>query len=239
MATHQPTRPLPPRTARTSAEKRIREQVACEVEVPLPKHARTTHAGVLRIPPGCPAFTLSDRNVYPKPLALDRVLPAAHACEQNASARLECMVCSKECGNMRLQQRDEWPQCKVRKTDGCGFGYFAPKTGLPRGKVIGQYTGKVFQASQLTDSKKQVYIMKIDSSKGVFVDARDVGYYTRFMNHSCAPNCEVQKWQVCGLPCAGIFALRDIEPREELTFDYGVNFRDAKAFVCKCPKCSP
>lgn len=40
------------------------------------------------------------------------------------------------------------------------------------------------------------------------------------MNHSCEPNCEMQKWSVNGLFRMALFALRDIDPHEELTYDY-------------------
>ena len=241
MPTERTSRTLPPRAARIVAAQDIQAQAASEVEEPLAKRPCTAHAGFLRIPAGCDEFTLSDLNVYPRslPVVFDRVLPFPSACEHNAKARLECMQCSADCPNMRLQ-RDEWPKCEVRKTAHSGFGYFAPEhTHLPRGAVIGQYTGKVFHATKLSHLRKQVYIMELDRDAGLYLDAKDVGYYTRFMNHSCEPNCELQKWNVCGLPCVGIFALRDIEPGEELTFDYGVKFGDAKAFVCKCPKCFP
>lgn len=42
----------------------------------------------------------------------------------------------------------------------------------------------------------------------------------RFVNHSCEPNCEMQKWSVNGLFRMALFALRDISPNEELTYDY-------------------
>lgn len=42
----------------------------------------------------------------------------------------------------------------------------------------------------------------------------------RFVNHSCEPNCEMQKWSVSGLSRMGLFALRDIQPGEELSYDY-------------------
>lgn len=42
----------------------------------------------------------------------------------------------------------------------------------------------------------------------------------RFINHSCAPNCETQKWLVHGELAIGLFALQDIPAHSELTFDY-------------------
>lgn len=42
----------------------------------------------------------------------------------------------------------------------------------------------------------------------------------RFVNHSCEPNCEIQKWSVDGLFRMALFAQRDIKAGEELTYDY-------------------
>ena len=42
----------------------------------------------------------------------------------------------------------------------------------------------------------------------------------RFVNHSCEPNCEMQKWSVNGLFRMALFALREIQPHEELSYDY-------------------
>ena len=41
------------------------------------------------------------------------------------------------------------------------------------------------------------------------------GNVARFINHSCDPNCYVQKWHVCGEMRIGIFARRDIPAGEE------------------------
>jgi histone-lysine N-methyltransferase SETD2 len=42
----------------------------------------------------------------------------------------------------------------------------------------------------------------------------------RFINHSCEPNCETQKWVVRRELAIGLFALQDIPAGTELTFDY-------------------
>lgn len=232
---------LAPRAARVRAMDQIAAQVAGETDVPLPKRLCTAHVGPPRIPPGCPLFTLTDCNVYPQkmPSSFDQVHPTKHACKQNASARIECVDCVEDCPNMQFKTSDKCPECEVRKTEEpCrGFGLFAPEKGVSKDKFIGEYTGKVLRISKLSNLKKQVYIMKIDETW--CLDALECGNHTRFINHSCMPNCEVQKWYVRGLPCVGIFTLRDIQPGEELTFDYGIKFDDAKAFACKCAKCYP
>lgn len=52
----------------------------------------------------------------------------------------------------------------------------------------------------------------------------------RFINHSCAPNCEArmedeQIW---------IYALRDIAAGEELSFNYGYDLQDYEEHPCRC-----
>lgn len=57
----------------------------------------------------------------------------------------------------------------------------------------------------------------------------------RFINHSCAPNCEIDilKRRVY------IFALRDIERGEELSYDYGEEYFEIHlAGICRCTKCA-
>ena len=47
-----------------------------------------------------------------------------------------------------------------------------------------------------------------DSSDALFRK----GNHTRFINHSCSPNCETQKWNVGGKTCIGIFSKTVIAP---------------------------
>jgi SET domain-containing protein len=52
----------------------------------------------------------------------------------------------------------------------------------------------------------------------------------RWLNHSCAPNCEAELngdriW---------IFSLREIEPGEEITFNYGYDLSEYQDYPCKC-----
>ena len=59
------------------------------------------------------------------------------------------------------------------------------------------------------------------SSKGCLLSQwSEQGGYGRFINHSCSPNCETQKWLVRGELTIGLFAKEDIPAGTELTFDY-------------------
>lgn len=53
-----------------------------------------------------------------------------------------------------------------------------------------------------------------------YIDASKKGNISRFMNHSCNPNCELQKWVVGSSMRIGIFAIKNIPEGAELTFDY-------------------
>lgn len=56
-----------------------------------------------------------------------------------------------------------------------------------------------------------------------YIDATKRGGIGRFLNHSCAPNCYVAKWTVGNHYRMGIFANRNVQIYEELTFNYNVD----------------
>ena len=60
------------------------------------------------------------------------------------------------------------------------------------------------------------------------------GNMARFMNHSCDPNCETQKWTVNGDTRVGLFAVRDIPAGAELTFNYQFEAMGENKQVCLC-----
>jgi len=55
----------------------------------------------------------------------------------------------------------------------------------------------------------------------MIIDATNRGTVARLVNHSCEPNCKIEKWTVSGQSRMGLFAGdRDIAIGEELTYDY-------------------
>lgn len=59
------------------------------------------------------------------------------------------------------------------------------------------------------------------------------GALGRFINHSCEPNCETQKWVVQGSEIAiGLFTTKAIPANTELTFDYNFERYGDKVAVC-------
>ncbi|KAG9127114.1 histone methyltransferase set2 [Ceratobasidium sp. 392] len=72
-----------------------------------------------------------------------------------------------------------------------------------------------------------------------YIDATKRGGKGRFANHSCNPNCYVAKWVVGKRIRMGIFAKRNIQANEELTFNYNVDRygHDPQKCYCGEPNC--
>ena len=78
----------------------------------------------------------------------------------------------------------------------------------------------------------------MELTRGATIDATRKGQISRFINHSCEPNCETQKWTVNGLVRIGFFATRDIRVGEEITFDYQfIHFGKGQKCLCGSEKC--
>ena len=89
------------------------------------------------------------------------------------------------------------------------------------------------------------YCLAMDNK--IMIDAHRAGSECRFVNHSCAPNSEMEKRNVDGLSRMALFALRDILPGEEICYDYNfslfntdqVSFRQLYRHLYKsCDLCS-
>ena len=87
------------------------------------------------------------------------------------------------------------------------------------------------------------YFASLDGN--LVLDAGPMGSEARFANHSCSPNCQLQKWSVQGETRVVLAAMRDLEPGEELTYNYQADtlggFVDrqrcqcgARMYVCSC-----
>ena len=62
------------------------------------------------------------------------------------------------------------------------------------------------------------YLMYFDQN--MIIDATR-GSIARFVNHSCEPNCRMEKWTVAGKPRMALFAGdRGIMTGQELSYDY-------------------
>lgn len=132
----------------------------------------------------------------------------------------------------------------VIRTEKKGFGLRAD-TDLQPNDFVFEYVGEVineptFRNRMLKYDKegiKHFYFMSL--TKNEFVDATKKGNLGRFCNHSCNPNCYVDKWVVGEKLRMGIFAARAIRAGEELVFNYNVDRYGADPQPCYCgePNC--
>lgn len=72
--------------------------------------------------------------------------------------------------------------------------------------------------------------------QNMIIDATTKGSIARFVNHSCNPNCRMEKWTVGGQPRMALFAGdRGIMTGEELTYDYNFDpFSQKNVQECRC-----
>ena len=64
------------------------------------------------------------------------------------------------------------------------------------------------------------------------IDGSSKGSVARFINHSCEPNCETEKWEVGSETRIAIVAKKDIVKGTELTYNY--NFESFGGHRVKC-----
>lgn len=164
----------------------------------------------------------------------------------NRMLMIECgSKCSlgEHCLNKRFQKCQS-AKVEVFKTKKKGWG-LRTTTELPANSFIMEYVGEVVRSKELrsrikkyTKAKiKHHYFMALRSDE--IIDATCKGNLTRFINHSCEPNCETQKWTVNGDLRIGFFTLKDLQPGDEITFDYQFQRYGRKAQKCYCetPSC--
>lgn len=115
-----------------------------------------------------------------------------------------------------------------------GTGLFARADIASATRVIEYIGERISKQESLRRRKKGNFFVFIVTEE--FDIDGDVNWNpARFINHSCAPNCEARQedgriW---------IIALRDIQAAEELTFNYGYDLQDYEEHPCACgaPEC--
>ena len=134
---------------------------------------------------------------------------------------------------------------QVRASGIHGKGVFALRP-LKAGETVIEYTGAMltWKAAQKRHphnpaEPNHTFFFHIDDKH--VIDGNDGGNAAKWINHACGPNCEAD--EVDGR--VFIKTLRDIEPGEELNYDYGLildgrhTAKVKKEFECRCgtPEC--
>ncbi|KAM9905811.1 hypothetical protein OXX69_007043 [Metschnikowia pulcherrima] len=160
----------------------------------------------------------------------------------NRVTSVECTnkgcLCGKDCQNQRFQKR-QYSDVKVVQTEKKGYGLVASQP-IPEQSFIYEYVGEVIGEENFRqrmvdyDTRKIRHFYFMMLTKDAFIDATEKGCLARFCNHSCSPNAYVDKWVVGDKLRMGIFAKREIEEGEEITFDYNVDRYGAQSQPCYC-----
>ncbi|KMP02368.1 histone methyltransferase set1 [Coccidioides immitis] len=86
------------------------------------------------------------------------------------------------------------------------------------GEKVRQQVADMRERRYLKSGIGSSYLFRIDEN--TVIDATKRGGIARFINHSCTPNCTAKIIKVDGSKRIVIYALRDIDRDEELTYDY-------------------
>ncbi|XP_077465484.1 histone-lysine N-methyltransferase, H3 lysine-36 specific-like [Stigmatopora argus] len=160
----------------------------------------------------------------------------------------EChpQVCAagERCQNQTFTKR-QYTVVEIFRTLSRGWG-LRSETDVKKGAFVSEYVGELIDEEECRArirhaQEKDIfnfYMLTLDKDR--IIDAGPKGNQARFMNHSCQPNCETQKWTVNGDTRVGLFALQDIPKGVELTFNYNLECLGNGKTACKCgaPNCS-
>uniref|UniRef100_A0A8C9P735 Histone-lysine N-methyltransferase SETD2 n=1 Tax=Spermophilus dauricus TaxID=99837 RepID=A0A8C9P735_SPEDA len=178
------------------------------------------------------------------PLSKDERAQGEIACGEDCLNRLLMIECSSRCPNgdycsNRRFQRKQHADVEVILTEKKGWGLRAAKD-LPSNTFVLEYCGEVLDHKEFKARVKEYarnknihyYFMALKNDE--IIDATQKGNCSRFMNHSCEPNCETQKWTVNGQLRVGFFTTKLVTSGSELTFDYQFQRYGKEAQKCFC-----
>ncbi|KRT78790.1 SET domain-containing protein, partial [Oryctes borbonicus] len=155
-----------------------------------------------------------------------------------------CSCNALTCNN-RVVQRGLTQRFQLFRTEKKGWG-IKTLNAIVRGSFVCEYIGEIVHYIDADEREDDSYFFELENHDESFsIDARRYGNFGRFLNHSCSPNLSPIKiftnHQDMRFPKIAFFAKRDIQPEEELCFDYGEKFWSVKRklFSCECksPNC--
>ncbi len=111
----------------------------------------------------------------------------------------------------------------MRRSGVHGKGVYALRA-LHAGERLIEYTGEIITWAEALrrhphDPAHPTHTFYFHIDDGRVIDAKQGGNSSRWINHSCAPNCEAEQTEEGRV---FIKALRDIAAGEELFYDYGL-----------------
>lgn len=220
-----------------------------------------------KVPPSVPKYEFLRRSVWPEgesppprtkraeiPVCLCSPNPSGSCVDTRCLNVMSSIICDpgtcpagETCKNLSFHRRPKQTLRPFYTTDERGWGLRTLKP-IPKGEFVCEYVGEIVDKAECARRLKSLqrrgesdyYMMEISSDH--VLDAADKGNLSRFINSSCDPNCETQKWNdaATGQTHVGIFALSDISAGTEILYnycfeDFGLAAKKGKrAFTCRC-----
>ncbi|CAG2104447.1 unnamed protein product [Medioppia subpectinata] len=190
-------------------------------------------------PPGIPM--IYDRKGLLQKTILNKINnPMIFECNRNCK-------CGADCPNRVIQRGRRYRLQIYRPPDAAERGWAVRALErIPSGAFVSNYSGEVISSTE-ADKRPNIYLFDAiwpmnrwigtvdDRANEYVIDAYKCGNVSRFINHSCEPNCAVFYSYINSdnkqLPTVSLFTTRAIKPYEELTYDYGNAFTTAPTNV--------
>lgn len=110
-------------------------------------------------------------------------------------------------------------------SDVIGHGVFAHQC-IYNGDFINEYIGE-FGLTRDSEKQDSPYLIEkdcLDENVNWWIDSQRTGNYSRFINHSNSPNSKLYFTFFKGRYRVFAMAIKDIEPDEQILFDYGDDY---------------
>lgn len=107
------------------------------------------------------------------------------------------------------------------------------------GTYLCEYVGEVVSKQRFEERMRYWYTRfdrhyALGYTSGFVIDAYRAGSLARFVNHSCQPNCDVQKWTVNGQHRIVLVSNRRLAAGEEITYNYRFHSYGRGLHRCLC-----
>ncbi len=116
-----------------------------------------------------------------------------------------------------------------------GRGVYATQF-IPKGTRVIEYTGQRISSESAPDDESNPHTFNFGLESGEVINPEIGGNEARWINHCCDPNCEAieEDGRIF------IYAIHDIEPGQELFYDYAMEIDEPiteetkRKFACHC-----
>jgi SET domain-containing protein len=116
-----------------------------------------------------------------------------------------------------------------------GCGVYATQS-IPKGTRVIEYTGQRISWESAPDDESSPHTFNFGLESGEVINPEIGGNDARWINHCCDPNCEAieEDGRIF------IYAIHDIEPGQELFYDYAMEIDEPiteetkRKFACHC-----